>query len=65
MSSSFMKMQFHSKKTNMMRKSNNVKRAPTTRQTMKTNNVSSTGVFTGGMVERVHNARTGCSACGK
>jgi len=61
-----MKMQFHSKKTNMMRKSNNVKRAPSTRQTMKAaNNVSSTGVFTGGMVERVHNARTGCSACGK
>jgi hypothetical protein len=61
-----MKMQFHSKKTNMMRKSNNVKRDLSTRQTMKTaNNVASNGVFMGGMVERVHNARTGCSACGK
>lgn len=63
--SSSMKMMFHSKQQNLMRKSNNVKRVPTPRQTTNPNNVASTGVFMGSMVERVNNARSGCSACGK
>ena len=60
-----MKMEFHTKQHNLIRKSNNVKRVPKPRQTTNPNIVSSVSLFASPMIERVTNARSGCSACGK
>jgi len=60
-----MKMIFHSKQDNLMRKTNNVKRVPKPRQTTNPNIVSSASLFASPMIHRVTSARSGCSACGK
>ena len=60
-----MKMEFHTKERNLMRKSNNVKRVPKPLVITNPNVVSSVSLFASPMIERVTNARSGCSACGK
>jgi hypothetical protein len=62
---SSMKMLFHTKQTNYIRKTNRVRRVPTPAVTTNPNNVSSISLFASPMIERVTNARVGCSACGR
>jgi hypothetical protein len=58
-------MEFHTKKINMQRKSNNVKHFTKPKITTSPNAISTLSLFSSPMIERVTNARTGCSACGK
>lgn len=59
------KMHFDSKQMNQARKMDKVRRVPTPRVTTNPNNVSSKSLFASPMIERVVNARVGCSACGR
>ena len=58
-------MEFHSKKKNMQRKSNNVSHVSKSKITTNPNASSTLSLFSSPMIERVTNARSGCSACGK
>ena len=58
-------MFFHTKKINLQRKNNNVKRVPTPSIIRNPKNTPTAILFAEPMIQRVMSGKSGCSACGK